>query len=165
MANGDSASSRRRDFGFALVIVAVCALTIWEARKQPVAPFDPVGAAAVPIWTAAIMILLAGSILVRLALGRSTRGGAQSMFAVTEAADASYLPRPGMSVAAILISLAYAAAIPIAGFMAATAGFLVVLGWTLSDRSVRAAAITIAIAIAGGVGLTLGFRALLVDLP
>ncbi len=161
----DSASSRRRDFGFALAIIGVCAVVIWEARKQPKAPFDPVGAAAVPIVTASIMILLALAILVRLALGRTTRGAAQSLFTAAEAIDESYTIRPGLSWTAILFSAAYVAAIPVGGFMAATTGFLAALGWAMSDRSIRSTAIATAIALAGGVGLTLGFRALLIDLP
>ena len=165
MDGSDSVASRRRDLAFALGILAVCALTIWEARKQPRAPFDPVGAAAVPIATATIMILLALVILVRLWLNRSTRGGAQSLFSSTEAADDSYVVRPAMSWMAIALSFAYAAAIPLAGFMVATIGFLAVFGWVLSDRSPRSTVIVTAVGLAGGVGLTLGFRALLVDLP
>jgi hypothetical protein len=59
----------------------------------------------------------------------------------------------------------YLAAIPPLGFMAATIAYLGGLGWVLSDRGARATAIVAAIALSGGVGLTFGFRALLVDLP
>jgi hypothetical protein len=161
----DSATSRRRDLAFALGIIAISALAIWEARKQPKAPFDPVGAAAVPIATAAIMIALALVILARLALGRATRGSAQSLFTASEAVDEGYRVRPAMSWAAIALSFAYAAAIPVAGFMAATVVYLGALGWIMADRSARAAIVVAAIAATGGVGLTLGFRALLIDLP
>lgn len=165
MTDRDSAASRRRDLAFALGIVAVSAVTIWEARKQPRAPFDPVGAAAVPIATAAIMIALAAVLLLRLWLNRPTRGAAQSLFTASEAIDESYAVRPAMSWLAIAATAAYVAAIPLIGFMAATVAYLGALGWGLSDRSARATAITGAIALVGGVGLTLGFRALLIDLP
>ena len=165
MADGDSATSRRRDLAFALGIVGVSAVTIWEARKQPRAPFDPVGAAAVPIATAAIMIALAAVLLLRLWLNRPTRGAAQSLFTASEAADESYAVRPALSWLAILATACYVAAMPALGFMAATVAYLGALGWLLSDRSLRAAAIPGAIALVGGVGLTLGFRALLIDLP
>ena len=49
--------------------------------------------------------------------------------------------------------------------MVATIGFLAVFGWVLSDRSPRSTVIVLAVGLAGGIGLTLGFRALLVDLP
>jgi hypothetical protein len=161
----DSAASRRRDLGFALGIVAVSALMIWEARKQPRAPFDPVGAAAVPIATAGVMIALAAVLLLRLWLNRPTRGAAQSLFTASEAVDDGYAVRPGMTWLAIGATAAYVALIPPLGFMAATIAYLGGLGWALSDRGARSTAIVGALALAGGVGLTLGFRAMLIDLP
>ena len=89
MEEQDMPSSRRRDLIFALAIIAIAGLVIWEARKQPRSPYDPIGAAGVPIWTAGIMIILAGSMLVRLALGKSTTGDAKSLFTSTEAVDDS----------------------------------------------------------------------------
>ena len=165
MEEQDTSTSRRRDLIFALVIIAVAAVVIWEARKQPHSPYDPIGAAGVPIWTAGIMIVLAGSMLLRLALGRSTAGAAKSLFTSTEAVDDSYDTRPGLSLAAIVGSIVYIAAMPLVGFLPATIAFLWLLGSILSDRSPRALAICAAIAIVGGVGLDLGFRAMLVDLP
>jgi hypothetical protein len=42
---------------------------------------------------------------------------------------------------------------------------MLVLGWLLSDRTPRAVAIVVAVAILGGAGLDAGFRALMIDLP
>lgn len=161
----ETPSTRRRDLIFAVAAIAVAVLVIWEARKQPRSPYDPIGAAAVPMWTAGLIILLAVSILVRLALGKATAGQSKSMFTSTESVDGSYATRPWLSVAAIVASVIYVAAIPAAGFMASTVAFLWALGSILSDRSPRALAICAAIAVAGGIGLDTGFRAMLVDLP
>jgi hypothetical protein len=161
----DSPSSRRRDAVFALAIIAVAGLVLWEARKQPRSPYDPIGAAGVPIWTALAMIVLAGSMLVRIALGKSTMGEAKSLFTATEAIDDSYSTRPWLSAGAIALTLVYALVAPWIGFMAASVIFLAVLGWLLSDRTPRALAICAAIAVIAGIGLDRGFRALLIDLP
>lgn len=153
------------DGAFAVAMVCVGAFVIWGLRNQPKAPFDPVGAAAVPFWTAVLMIVLAGSLLIRVLLGRSTTGTATSYFVSTDAIDDSYEVRPGFSLAAMFASFAYAAAMPFLGFAIASAGFMLFLGWQLSDRSPRALATVAAIAIIGGFGVDAGFRAMMIDLP
>lgn len=167
MVNGGKSRSAelRRDSIFALTMIAVSLLTMWGLRHQPKAPFDPVGAAAIPFWTAAIVLCLAVILLARALSGRGEGGSAASMFTSTEAVDDSYVVAPELSVYAIVISIAYAAAIPVIGFMLASVAYMLVLGWVLSDRSVRSTAIVVIVAIVGGVGLDLSFRALLVDLP
>jgi K+ transporter len=146
-------------------MIAVSLLTMWGLRNQPKAPYDPVGAAAIPFWTAAIILCLAVVLLVRAITGRGNGGSAASMFTSTEAADDSYSVVPALSLYSIVVSLGYAALIPAIGFMAASVGYMLVLGWILSDRSPRATAIVVIVAVVGGVGLDVGFRALLVDLP
>lgn len=155
----------RRDVAFAAFMIAAGAATIWGLRNQPKAPFDPVGAAAIPVWTAWIVIGLAALLLLRIALGKLTRGGAQSMFTSTEAIDASYEIRPGLSWIAIGLSFAYAAAMPFLGFALASAIFMFAFGWALSDRSPRMTAIVAATAVLGGYGLDAGFGAMAVSLP
>ena len=154
-----------RDGVFALTMIGAGAATLWGVRNQPRAPFDPVGAAAIPSWTAIVVIALALLLLARIVLGHATRGGAASLFTATEAVDETYAVRPGLSVVTTLLAFGYAAALPLAGFRLASIGFMLVLGWLLSDRTPRALAIVAAIAILGGAGLDAGFRALLVDLP
>lgn len=161
----ESAGETRRDVAFAAFMIASGALTIWGLRNQPRAPFDPVGAAAIPVWTAWIVIALAALLLLRIALGKLTRGGAQSMFTSTEAVDASYEVRPVLSWTAIGLSFAYAAAMPILGFALASAVFMFVFGWALSDRSPRMAGIAAIVAVLGGYGLDWGFGAMSVSLP
>jgi hypothetical protein len=155
----------KRDAAFAVAMIAAGAVTIWGLRGQPRAPFDPVGAAAIPFWTAVAVIALALLLLARVVAGKATRGAAAAMFATTDAVDDGYRVNPGLSVAATLCAFAFAAALPFAGFRYAAIGFMFALGWLLGDRTPRATAIAAAIAVLGGAGLDAGFRALLVDLP
>lgn len=161
----ETAGETRRDIAFAVFMIAAGALTIWGLRNQPKAPFDPVGAAAIPIWTAWIVIALAALLLLRIALGKLTRGGAQSMFTSTEAVDSSYEVRPTLSWVAIGLSFAYAAAMPFLGFALASAIFMFAFGWALSDRSPRMIAIAAIVAALSGYGLDWGFGAMSVSLP
>jgi len=153
------------DAAFALAMMAVALLTMWGVRNQPKAPYDPVGAAAVPFWTAAIMLVLASVLLTRALLRRSTRGSSMSLFTMSEAIDDSYALSHRLSAYGIGLAILYAMAIPYFGFMLASIGYMATFGWLLSDRSPRALATVAAIAVVGGVGLDLGFRALLIDLP
>jgi len=93
VSNGRSA---RSDAGFAVAMIAAGALTMWGLRNQPRAPFDPVGAAAIPFWTAAAVIALALVLLAGVVLRKSMRGDAASYFVSTEAIDDSYAVRPGL---------------------------------------------------------------------
>jgi len=157
--------SARADALFALAMMAVALLTMWGVRNQPRAPYDPVGAAAVPFWTAVAVLALASVLLVRVLLKHSTRGAAMSLFTMSEAVDDSYAVVPRFSIYAVVLSFLYVALIPLAGFAAASALFMLVFGAALSDRTPRSLAIVAVVALLGGVGLDYGFRALLIDLP
>jgi hypothetical protein len=157
--------STRQDAGFALAMIAVGALTMWGLRNQPRAPFDPVGAAAIPFWTAAAVIVLAVVLLAGVVMRKSMRGDATSYFVSTEAIDESYAVRPALSVVAIAATIGFIAAIPALGFRYASIGFMLVLGWQLSDRTPRALAVVAAVAFVAGIGLDAGFRAMMVSLP
>ncbi|MCA3263703.1 MAG: tripartite tricarboxylate transporter TctB family protein [Telmatospirillum sp.] len=157
--------SARADALFALAMMAVALLTMWGVRNQPRAPYDPVGAAAVPFWTAVAVLALASVLLVRVLLKHSTRGAAMSLFTMSEAVDDSYAVVPRFSVYAVVLSLFYVALIPLAGFAAASVLFMLVFGAALCDRTPRSLAIVAVVALLGGVGLDYGFRALLIDLP
>jgi hypothetical protein len=162
---GDSPSRARADAAFAIAMIAVALLTMWGVRNQPKAPYDPVGAAAVPFWTATAVFVLAAILLVRVLLRHSTRGDSMSLFTASEAIDDSYAVAPRLSVYSILVSILYVAAIPVIGFMSASVIYMCVLGWLLGDRTPRSLAVVAAVAVVCGVGLDLGFRALLIDLP
>ncbi len=157
--------SARADALFALAMMAVALLTMWGVRNQPRAPYDPVGAAAVPFWTAVAVLALASVLLVRVLLKHSTRGAAMSLFTMSEAVDDSYAVVPRFSIYAVVLSFLYVALIPLAGFAAASVLFMLVFGTALCDRTPRSLAIVAVVALLGSVGLDYGFRALLIDLP
>jgi hypothetical protein len=153
------------DGAFGVAVICVGALVMWGLRNQPKAPYDPVGAAAVPFWIAAIVMVLGGLLLARVLLRHSTRGDATAYFISTEAIDDSYAVRPGLSVVAALAAFGYAAAMPLVGFAVASVAFMSVLGWFLCDRTPRSLVAVVAVALVGGFGLDAGFRAMLISLP
>lgn len=162
---GESERFAKGDAAFAVSMIAVALMTMWGVRNQPKAPYDPIGAAAVPFWTAAIVLALAFVLLVRVLFRHSTRGSSTPLFTMSQAIDDSYAISHRLSVYGIGLAILYAIAIPQLGFMFASVGYMTVFGWLLSDRTPRALAIVAAVAIIGGVGLDMGFRALLIDLP
>jgi len=164
-APDDARRTALTDATFALSMIAAALLTMWGLRNQPKAPYDPVGAAAVPFWTAALVMALGGVLLVRVLLRHSTRGEATAYFISTDAIDDSYSVRPGLSAVAAVASFAYAAAMPLVGFAAASTAFMFVLGWFLCERTPRAALAVAAVAVVGGFGLDAGFRAMMISLP
>ena len=162
----ESGRSRITDAVFALVMIAVSAITIWEASKQPRSPFDPVGAAAVPIWTAWIMIGLAVLLLLRVLLGLATQGDAQMLFAnARESVDDGPVDRPILTGMTLLLSFAYLVVMPRVGFVVATTVFTFVSGLVLGERTRRSRIVAMAVALVTGIGLDWGFRLLLVALP
>ena len=166
MSGGPEATRRSfADGGFGAAMIGVAGLVMWGLRNQPKAPYDPVGAAAFPFWTAALVMALGALLVIRVLLRRSTRGEAAAYFVSTEAIDDSYSVRPGLSVVAAAGSFAYAVAMPLVGFAVASATFMFVLGWLLCDRTPRALAAVAAVALVGGFGLDAGFRAMMISLP
>jgi hypothetical protein len=161
----DETRSARADSFFALSMMAVSALTMWGVRNQPRAPYDPVGAAAVPFWTAAIVFALSAVLIIRVFLKHATRGDAMSLFTMSEAIDDSYAIQPLYSVYAIILSFVYAGMIPVAGFLVASALYMLVLGAILCDRTPKSLILVAVVAFVGSFGLDYGFRALLIDLP
>jgi hypothetical protein len=153
------------DAAFAAGMIGVGLAVVWGVRNQPRAPFDPVGAAAIPFWTAIAMIALAAILLLRTILRHATRGDAASYFVSTDAVDDSYEVKRSYAIYATLASFAYAGAMQTLGFLAASILFMAVLGWALGDRSKRANAIAVAVAVVASAVLDWGFRALSVSLP
>ncbi len=155
----------KSDAAFAVSMIAVALLTMWGLRNQPKAPYDPVGAAAIPFWTATVVLALAVVLLARVLMRHSTRGNSIQLFTSSDAIDDSYAVSFRLSFYAAGLSVLYAVTIPLLGFMTASVTYMILAGWVLGDRTPRALATVTVIAIAGGVGLDLGFRALLIDLP
>lgn len=167
MADADTRSSRRADVAFAIAMIGVAAVTIFEARRQPRSPFDPVGAAAVPMWTAYLMIALAAVLLLRLALGRSTAGSAQMLFVgLVKEEELDYRLYPRLAVVAFLLCVGYVAIIPLVGFAVATFVFMLSLGWALGAPDPRRLIGTAVLALIAAVANDYIFRRLvLLDLP
>lgn len=161
----ESPKIAKADAAFAVSMIAVALLTMWGLRNQPMAPYDPVGAAAIPFWTAAAVLALAVVLLGRVLMRHSTRGNSIQLFTSSDAIDDSYAVSHRLSIYAAGLSILYAAMIPVLGFMAASVGYMFFTGWVLGDRTPRALVTVAAVAVVVGVGLDLGFRALLIDLP
>ncbi len=164
---GETRRSRGADAVFALAMIGAAIATLVELRKQPRSPFDPVGAAAIPSWTAWIVIALAALLLLRLVFGRATAGAAQSLFVgIVDQAGLDYRLRPALALATFALTVAYAAVMPLIGFLAATACYLLALGWLLCDRKPVSLVVTGAIALLGSVAIDWVFRRILyVPLP
>lgn len=163
----DTSKSRRTDVAFALLMIASAAATIWEAQRIPRSPFDPVGSAAIPVWTAWLLIALAVVLLGRVALGRSTAGDAQSLFVnLADEAEIDYRLRPDLAALSFVLTVAYVALMPLAGFLLTTFVYMLLLGWALCDRSRRALIGTSLLALLGSLAIDWIFRRwLLIDLP
>jgi hypothetical protein len=163
----DSRHSRRADVAFALLMIAAAAVTIWEAQRIPRSPFDPVGAAAIPIWTAWLLVALAVVLLVRVALGRSTAGDAQSLFVnLADESQIDYRLRPELAALSFALTVAYVAALPLAGFLLATFVYMLLLGWALCNCSRLGLSSTAGAALVGSIAIDWIFRRwLLIDLP
>jgi putative tricarboxylic transport membrane protein len=166
-AQNDTRQSRRTDIAFALLMIASAAVTIWAARRIPRSPYDPVGSAAIPVWTAWILIALAVLLLARVALGRSTAGDAQSLFVnLADQDSVDYRLRPELAAVSFALTVGYVAAMPLAGFLIATFIYMLALGWALCERSRQSLLSTAVLALAGSVAIDWIFRRwLLINLP
>jgi len=167
--SGPRASRRgtAADIVFALTMLAVSAWTILEASSIPPSPFDPIGSAGVPIWTACLLAGLAVLMLARLALGLTVGAAEDSLFVgIRDGATLAYRLRPDVAIATFLATALYIVALPAAGFRAATVVYLVGLGAYMSDRRPRSLLIVTLIAVVVATAIDLTFRRLLfIDLP
>jgi len=160
---------RRTDAVLGAVMLAIAAVTWWEARKLPPAPFDPLGPKTFPIWLSCVLAGLAILLLARVALGLDVgRSTTRLILGVGDEAPAEYRLRPGLAVFAFGWTVAYTAALTFTpvGFLVATIAYMAALGWAMSDRSPRQAATAVAIAVIGGSGIHYVFtRIFVVALP
>lgn len=158
-------SERRADAVLGVVMLAVAALTWWEARKLPPAPFDPLGPKTFPIWLSYVLAALAILLLARLALGLDVgRSTTRLILGVGDEAPTAYRLRPGLAVFAFAWTVAYTAALTVTpvSFLVATIVYMAALGWAMSDRSPRQAATAAAIAVIGGAAINYTFTKIFV---
>jgi hypothetical protein len=165
----ERSSERRADAVLGLVMLAIAAITWWEARKLPPAPFDPLGPKTFPIWLSYVLAGLALVLLARLALGlRIGQSTTSLVLGVGGDAPAEYRLRPGLAVFAFAWTVAYTAVLTFApvSFLYPTIAYMAGLGWAMSDRSLRQAAIAAAVAVIGGAAIHFMFtRIFVVALP
>jgi len=162
-------AGRRADAVLGLAMLAVAALTWWEARKLPPAPFDPLGPKTFPIWLSGVLAALALVLLARLALGlRVGRSATSLVLGVGGEGPAEYRLRPGLAIFTFAWTVAYAAVLTFTpvSFLYSTIAYMAALGWAMSDRSPRQAAIAAAVAVIGGAAIHFTFtRIFVVALP
>ena len=60
-------SARFAEIAVALAAIGMAALFLWDARRYPPSPFEPVGSGAVPAGVAAAALVLSGIMLVQAA--------------------------------------------------------------------------------------------------
>jgi hypothetical protein len=162
--------ARLADLAFGLGCLGVAAVTWWEAGRLPPPLFDPLGPGAVPRLVSGVLATLALLLVGRVALGLRVGHARQSMLVgVGPGGEAlGYQQRPGLAVASFALAVLYVVAMQRGwvGFLAATLLFLAVLGALMTERTRRAQAVSLGVAIVTALLLDYVFRTLLVvDLP
>jgi hypothetical protein len=162
-------NERRADAVLGVAMLAVAALTWWEARKLPPAPFDPLGPKSFPIWLGGLLAALAIVLLARLALGLAVgRSTTSLVLGVGGEAPVEYRLRPGLAVFAFAATVVYAAVLTFTAvsFLYSTIAYMALLGWAMCDRSPRQRALAVAVAAIGGAAIHYTFtRIFVVALP
>jgi fatty acid desaturase len=160
----ENAVGARADIAFALGSAAVAGLVILGLRGQPKAPYDPVGAAAIPFWTAVAVLALAVVLVATTVFGRRPRQ-ATTMPSFARDASGAVIGQPRLALATIALAAGYAALLPVVGFLVASVAFGAALGLALGDGSRRQRWVTLGVASSVGVVLDAVCRALLISLP
>lgn len=146
---------KRLDIAIALVLIAICAVFLWESSDLPPGTFEPLGSAPVPQATALVIVLLCLVVIVQATLRPASEPGAGDERYV----DAAVL---------VILTVVYVALIHlrVATFAVLTSIYLVVtIGWLVrfERRLLPAVGIT---ALAVGFGCQYIFtRIFVVDLP
>jgi len=150
---------RRGDTVLALALLGFSGLLVREAGRLPPPFFDPLGSAAAPRFVAAILSVLALSLLVRDLL-TPLRGESPSMDAVA--------PTPWSAVAVVVVPVFYLLLMQfgILGFAPASSLLMIVLAWILAPGRPAVVLVSIPLALV----LSFGLNALLtqffyIDLP
>jgi hypothetical protein len=160
---------RRIDLWLAVAMAAVSAAVWWEASKLAPAPFDPLGPKSFPMWIAGALGLLSLLAIVLLLCGKYLgRSDTSLILGIGDDAPTDYALRPGLAVAASILTALYVAALTVtsAGFLWATIAYIGALGWVMSDRTPRHTLIAAAVAVVAGSAITVLFtKIFILDLP
>jgi hypothetical protein len=169
VVDSSARQQRRADLGLAIVMAIVSAAVWWEASKLAPAPFDPLGPKSFPMWIAGVLGILSVAALVVTLCGRTLgRSETSLILGIGGEAPTDYELRPGLGIAAALLTVAYVAVLTLTniGFLWATMAYLAILGWAMSERTPRHTIIALAIAVIGGFAITYLFtKIFILDLP
>ncbi len=160
---------RQADLWLAVAMAAISAVVWWDASKLAPAPFDPLGPKSFPMWIAGVLGLLSVVAAIILLCGRALgRSDTSLILGIGDDAPTDYALRPGLAVAASVLTVGYVAVLTVTniGFMWATMAYIGALGWTMSERTRRHTILAGTIAVVGGVAITYLFTKIFVlDLP
>lgn len=138
-------STPRADVALAVAVGGFAALLLWETAKIPPPFFDPLGSAAVPEGVATILAVLALLLLLR--------AFAAKPWPSLRRAE-GYRPRPDIALGVTMVAVGYVAVmeLEVLGFRAATIAFVVLASALLGRFKPRVMMISVAVALAVGVG-------------
>jgi hypothetical protein len=157
-----SRKARNADVGFSVGVLIVGVVFLVQAWKLPPSRFDPLGPGSFPIAICLLLIVLSGLALVQSLRGKSL-GAAETSMILGVGEEGLGRRRPLLALLVLLLAAAYAAAlhwVPL-GFFWATTAFVFAAGFGMSRRSLKAAAIALAVALGVSGALTFVFGGLL----
>jgi len=160
--------TRRIDTIAGTLLLVFALVMVGAARREPPPGYDPLGSGSAPLWVGGALAVLALLLLAKALLGMRIAQSQQSLIVGLDGeAPPDYALRPGLAAFAMTATVGYVAALALGlGFRWSTIAFLGALGAAMSDRSPRHLALAGAVAVAGGFGIDLLFRKLLlVPLP
>jgi hypothetical protein len=152
---------RKAEYAYVALILAV-AVVVWrEASRLPLAPYDPLGPKAFPLWVSYGLAALGVAMLVRLLFGRAIGRATRSLVTGLDG-DATHRLSPWTAAMTLLLGFGYAAALSVRSvpFLAATAIYLLLAGSVLGPLRWRRMAALAVVAVVAAVALDIVFRSL-----
>lgn len=156
------------NLGFGLITLFMSALVWFEAGKLRPSPYDPLGSGAFPRMVSVGLGILSVILIARVLLGRSVGDSDTSLIAGFDGAETEHRRRPQLALGVLGALVVYICVLSFTsiGFLWATIVFVAVIGFAMSARRPRDAAIALAVGVGVGVGLNFVFsRVLVVALP
>ena len=155
------------DIAFAIVVMAIGAVTIVEGLSIRPSRFDPLGPGAVPALIGATLCVLAGAVLLSTVTSLRIGDGARLFTGLEDEAGSEPLLWQ-RALATFVTTLAYVAVLELrlVGYIGATFAYTALLLLLLGRRDARGAAIALVTAAVTAGALDTIFRRLLsIDLP
>jgi putative tricarboxylic transport membrane protein len=146
------------DAKVALVLLAFCAVMLWQTFQIEQRPYISLAAAVFPRVVLALLIPLCLGLLVkglRASKGLDPRGG------ITLAAIRATLSKYRTVIASFVLFFGLVALMPVLGFLVSGALYLVVMLWLLGPRTARQIPMILAISVGFAGGIYVVFRFLL----